>query len=602
MNIPRQFYGVNYISKLVSNFQDGDIETCTQLPVNEIHDIVEIPLLKKTSYESGISGLELSKLLRRLMTTKACALDGFAVAKEGALICSGYRPPYSKEEPHITNSTCKTITAIGVMFAMAEGLLEVADKVLSFFPEYETLLTTKYVKQMTVEHLLTMTTTTKCSEVTSVVEQDWVKAFLLTDCQYEPGTKFIYNSMNTYMLAAILVKVTGMSLMEYLRTRLFEPLGINDVKWELCPKGIERGGWGMHLSLEGMLKIGIFLANNGAYNGEQLIEAIYIKRMKDIKVSQDVDALSTGYGYQLWHLPKGLYMLSGMYGQHVIIDEKNGLVVATNAHSDKMFPDSKLTRIILHSITGENFYKLNTKLKEKSAYKHFLEEFQIFCNGWDLPEDTKKGSLKAYRKQQEKQIVSERAKLQEIATALDGKRLHIDQANFKFFPYMMQGMYQCPPFAVTDVAFKGAANTVKMCFYKERSKKEKRELSEVNKLIVEAGNFHYHPQEISIGENKIPLCAKLFLSKDEDNNVVLQLDMVFPAAGFSRRIKFFLFEERISIECMEYPDMRAIIEQVIYGETTLAGNAIDLTGKVPEGLRVLMEHKVEPRVYGVWRK
>ena len=593
MNIPRQFYGMNYISRLFSNFQDSEISECPKLCYNEIHDISEIPLETANTFDLGISALELSKMLRKLVTTRSCALDGIGIAKDDFLVCSGYCPPYSKENPHITNSTCKTITAIAVMFAVSEELLSVEDTVLSFFPQYETMLTPKFVKKMTIEHLLTMTSGSKCTEITAIVEQDWAKAFLLTDCQCEPGTQFIYNSMNTYMLSAILTKTTEMSVMEYLRPRLFEPLGINNLKWELCPKGIERGGWGLHLSLDGMLKIGLFLANNGKFNGKQLIEASYIRKMKETKIEQDVDDLAIGYGYQLWHLPNHFYMLSGMYGQHVIIDENHKLVIATNAHTDKMFPDSLFTRIIRDCMNSANLYKPNVKRKEKVLYKKFIQEFQSFCNGWNLPIETKNLPYRLYCKNQEKRIAEERAKLKEICSTFAEKHLHIEQATFKLFPYMMRGMYQFPPFAVTDILFKTSEETLKMCFLK-------RNADEPEKLTIKAGYAGYCNQIITIGSNEIQLAAKVCMSTDEDDNDVIQLHMVFPATGFSRKIKFFLLEDRISIECMEYPDMRAIVEQVLSGETVLAGNSIDLTGKLPESLRILLEHKVEPKVYGNW--
>lgn len=602
MNIPRPFNGMNYISRLISNFQDGEITECPKLLLNEIQDVTEVPLQVKKTAEVGISATTLSELFYKMGTAKGYELDGFAVAKDGALICSGYRPPYSKEEPHITNSTCKTITAIAVMFAISEGLVGLEDTVLSFFPEYETMLTPKFVKQITVEHLLTMTSGSKCTEVTSVVEQDWVKAFLLTDCHCEPGTQFIYNSMNTYMLAAIVTKMTEMSLMEYLRPRLFEPLGINNIKWELCPMGIERGGWGMHLSLEGMLKIGIFLAENGKYNGKQLLDEMYIRQMKEKKVEQNVDSLSTGYGYQLWHLPQGIYMLSGMFGQHVLIDEKRKLVVATNAHNDKMFPDSQFTRTILQYMMDDKLYRPDGKLKETICYNEFMKEIQAFCNGWELPKNTRKRSYWLYSKKQEMKISEEIENLKAIMVCLNGKRLYIEQASFKLFPYMLQGMYLFPPFPVTELAFQLSTKRVKVCFVKDKSNKDKKRLREADKLVIQAGFAKYYKQIIKIGENEVCLAAKVFFSKDEDGNGVLQLDMVFPAAGFSRRIKFFFMEERISIECMEYPDMRTIMERFLYGETSLGGNSIDLTGKLPEGVRVLMEHKIEPRVYGVLKE
>lgn len=591
MNIPRQFYGMNHLSKLLSNFQDTELTEYPKLEFHEIEDVKYLPLEQRNTFSLGLSADRLFMLLNELATSRLCALDGFACARGEKLLFAGYRPPYSEENPHITNSTCKTVTAIAVMFAVSEGLLSEEDTLLSFFPEYENLLTPKYVKQITVRHLLTMTTGSKTSEVTSVVENDWVKAFLLTDCQYEPGTRFIYNSMNTYMLAAILTKVTEMSLMDYLKDRFFSPLGINHIKWELCPQGIERGGWGLHISLEGMLKIGIFLMNNGKFNGKQLIDAVYIKRMKETKVVQESDSLSVGYGYQLWHLPKGRYMLSGMYGQHVIIDEQKKLVFATNAHGDRMSPDSHLTRTILKYMDDKALYQPKNKLLEELSYRKFMQELKIFTNGCYTNDFLKnKTTVNKFYKQQREEVT-------ELLIQFDGKRLHIDQASIKLFPYILQGMYMYPPFHVTDIAFKMQTNTLKLCFYKERSKKSKEETRD--SLILEAGYGTYHMQTVFFGEDKKDVALKAYPSADEDGRSVLMLDIVFPAEGFSRLIKFFILEDgKIAIESQEFPDLRAISEQVIYGDTVIAGNTIDLTNKLPESVRVFLSHKVEPRVHG----
>ena len=598
MNIPRQFYGMNYISRLFENFQDSERSVCSKLQFYEIEDVTPVPLIKKDSYALGLNAEVISELLRKMVSDRRCALDGFAIARNEELLFAEYRYPYSEDIPHVTNSSCKTVVAIAVMFAISEGLMEENDLVLSFFPEYESVVTPKAMKQMTIWHLLTMTSGSKCTEIASVVESNWVKAFLLTDCQFEPGTQFIYNSMNTYILAAILTKVTGMSLMDYLKPRLWEPLGINHIKWELCPEGIERGGWGLHISLEGMLKIGMFLMNDGSFRGKQLIEASYIKKMKQTTIEQKADALATGYGYQLWHLPNGVYMLSGMYGQNVIIDEEHRLVVATNAHSDKMFPDSYLVSDILEYLGKEELFVPGSILKERLSYNNLLKELECFKKGWKLQKTTDKAPFILYAKKQMLQKGKELAVLQKSLTVFDGKRIHIDQTTIKLFPYMLQGMYQCPPFHVTDIAFKVETDRVKLCFYKERSRKEKRESRERARLILEAGLNEYCYQTVTIGLDEKLIAVKMYPATDEDGHRVVMVDIVFPDAGFSRVMKFFLLERRIGIECQEYPDMRAIVEQVIYGETVLAGNSIDLSNKLPESVRLFLEHKVEPKVNG----
>lgn len=596
MNIPRQFYGVNYLSRLYDNFQDSDLTDCKPIPYRLLTDIVEQPLRQERAGKLGMSAGFLSELLCRLATNRACDLDGLGIARNGQKVFSAYRTPYASSYPRITNSTCKTVTAIAVMFAVAEQRMCEEDTVLSFFPEYESLTTPKVVKEMTVYHLLTMTSCSKCNEIVSVTEMDWVKAFLLSDCQEPPGSKFIYNSMNTYMLAAIVTKVTGMSLLTYLKPRLFAPLGINHVKWELCPCGIERGGWGLHITLDDMLKLGIFLTNDGNYAGKQLLHPSYIRKMKQHHVSQEVDKLSVGYGYQLWHLPHGLYMLSGMYGQHVIIDDERHTVIATNAHNDKMFPDSLLTREIIKALSNSELYAVASYMEEYRKERRLQQEVEAFSKGYDLQILHNGVPYTFFVRKQQLLARNKTQQLKQQLLAFHKKRLHIDHGAFKLFPYMLQGMYQCPPFLVTDLVWKLDAGNdkVHICFYKERGKK----VGHREKLVLHAGLYQYCYQRIAMGQSEWNLAGRMYSAVDEDGHTVLFLELVFPDVGFSRILKFFLLEERIAIECLEYPDMRGILEQVLFGETVLAGNRIDLTDKLPQSLRVLLENKVEPRMYG----
>lgn len=602
MNIPRQFYGFNYISRLVNGFQDRKVIENPRLNFHELNDIPPKPLEKATTMELCMNGEVVLNFFRHITEKKSCALDGIAIAKDGKLLLSGYRLPYKEEVPHITNSTCKTITAIAVMFAISENLITEEDTVLSFFPEYESLLTPKYVKQINIRHLLTMTSGSKCNEVAAMVEENWVKAFMLSECQCEPGTRFIYNSMNTYMLSAILCRVTGKSLMEYLRPRLFEPLGINHIKWELCSLGCERGGWGLHISLESMAKIGFFLANDGVYHGKCLLAKEFVKRMKTECVPQDTDFLATDYSYQIWHLPNGLYMTSGMYGQHIIMDEAHNLVVATNAHSDKLFPDSTLVRCILSFMNHEKLYKPEHPAKEQIAYCALMRGLKAFRMGYPVSDAvSRKNAILPYsvwEARQQKSMKQKRKRLLLTMKQFDGKRLHIAQATFKLFPYLMQGMYQYPPFMVSDLSFQCGKDTAELCFYKETGKNEngKRE-----RIHMKAGYVDYCYQTLVIGENKTEIAVKASYATDEDDCPVVSFEIVFLAAGFSRIIKIFLQEERIAVECMEYPDMLSIVTNVLSGETVLAGNTIDLTGKLPDSAKALLEHKVEPRMFGVLR-
>ena len=567
MNIPRQFYGVNYLSKIVANYQDTDPAHFAKMDYHFLEKPERIPLEHISTKQAGLNAAVITSFINKLVTDRSCGLEGIAIARGEDLILNLYRPPYSADTPHITNSTCKTVTAIAVMFALSEERLKLDDKVISFFPEHDGKAVPKYVRDITVEHLLTMTSASKTNELISVCEDDWVKAFLLTDCMAEPGTKYVYNSINTYMLGAIVHKVTGESLMEYLTPRFFVPLGISHIKWELCPKGLERGGWGLHICLEDMLKIGMFLASDGSYGGRQLIHPLFIRKMKEKNVPQDADGLSTGYGYQLWHLPKGFYMLSGMYGQHVIIDEKNRLIVATNSHSDKMFPDSKLTRTILSFMSKEELYRSDTSIKETRCYLKLNK----------MVSDLSKESVGAVDIQN----------IEKHLAMFDRKHLMLEKGTFKLFPYLMQSMYCYPPYHVGEMSFRLTGDTVKIAFYKVKSEY----------LTFEAGIGVYHHEYMRFGEDVRPVACKVYMATDEDEHDVLMLNIVFPDAGYSRVVKlFFLEDDRYAVESIEYPDVKAIVDQVLHGETVLGGNVIDLADKLPESMRVMLDHTIEPRI------
>lgn len=597
MNIPRQLMGMNYLTRIVENFQDGDSVTCPKTGYHEIQTSNCVPLAPVSSSQLSLNAEKTLAFLQDVTTDSACALDGIGIARGENILFASYRAPASEQYPRITNSTCKTITAIAIMFAIAEHLLTTDDLVISFFPEYDNLLTPKYTRRLTIYHLLTMTSCSKCNEVASVTEQDWVKAFLLSDCQYEPGTHFIYNSMNSYMLAAILTKVTGCSLVEYLKERLFEPLNMGDIVWEVCPLGIERGGWGLHLSLDNMLKVGIFLAKDGAYGGKQLIRPEYIRNMKRTNVEQDADALATGYGYQIWHLPKNLIMLSGMFGQHVIFSEKTQLVVAMNAHNDRMFPDSVLVQKVMNYIADDAVYQTDAIWKEHLNGRNMLQYVEAFSKGYVLKEYRGGMAYPIYRREQEKKKINDRESVIHFFDRCDRKRLHINGATIKLFPYMMQGMYQYPPFQITDIVFRRKECGLCITFFRNRSHREERR----QQIEIIAGANQFLSNKLHVGEDERVVLARMKPARDEDENEVILLDIAFPAEGIGRRIKFFLLENRVAIECTESPDMRAIVEQVLSGDAVIAGSTYDIADKLPESLRVFLEHKVEPKVYADWK-
>ena len=134
------------------------------------------------------------------------------------------------------NSVSKTFTATAIGFAVAEGKLKVTDKVISFFPDQLPAEVSPYLKELEIRHLLTMSSGHDV-DPTALVRQegnekaDWAKLFLSAPLVHKPGTYFVYNSLGTYMLSAIIQKVTGEKVINYLYPRLFRPLGIVGATW-----------------------------------------------------------------------------------------------------------------------------------------------------------------------------------------------------------------------------------------------------------------------------------------------------------------------------------------------------------------------------------
>ena len=202
------------------------------------------------------------------------------IIRHGKVIAEHWWAPYAPEYTHAMYSCTKTITATAIGFAVQEGLLKVSDKVISFFPDLLPDVISEDLANLTVEHLLSMSVGHKSmSYAGSGLPQ--VKSFLAAEFEYHPGTHFAYNISASHMLSNIISRVTGLSVKEYLEPRLFEPLGIKDIVWEMDDDGHNMGNGGSHLRTSDMAKFCIFMMNKGKYDGKQLLNPQWIETAMD---------------------------------------------------------------------------------------------------------------------------------------------------------------------------------------------------------------------------------------------------------------------------------------------------------------------------------
>jgi CubicO group peptidase (beta-lactamase class C family) len=235
----------------------------------------------------------------------------FMFLRHGKVIAQGWWDPYKPTLKHALYSTSKSFTSTAVGFAVSEKLLSVNDKVISFFPKSLPDSISPYLAQLTVKDLLTMSAGQTPDPTTSIPFKpgSWVKAFLALPIANKPGTKFLYNTMATYMLSAIVQKVTGQKEIDYLRPRLFDPLGIKGMDWEESAEGINTGGWGLRLKTDDIAKLGQLYLQKGMWNGKQLLPKAWVEEATTFKIDQapgvaqskkDSSDWMQGYCYQFW--------------------------------------------------------------------------------------------------------------------------------------------------------------------------------------------------------------------------------------------------------------------------------------------------------------
>ena len=297
----------------------------------------------------------------------AQALDGFfeqaasdsmdihsvMIVRDGSVIYSRWQSEGVDTVPHVLHSVSKTFTATAVGLAIADGKLALTDKVIDFFPDKLPAEVSDNLKAMTVRDLLTMS----CGHDEEPTGQrgqdvDWVQAFLAWPVVHEPGTFYLYNSLGTYMCSAIVQKVTGEKVVDYLDARLFQPLHIDKPKWDESPQGINCGGWGLYLKTEDLAKMGQLLLQNGEWNGQQLIPAEWVAEMSKKQVesinpgtrmedaaakgmTKETSDWMQGYGYQMWRCRPGCFRADGARGQYIIVvPDKNAVIAITSDNGD----------------------------------------------------------------------------------------------------------------------------------------------------------------------------------------------------------------------------------------------------------------------------
>ena len=270
-------------------------------------------------------------------------LHSIMLLRNGSVIAEGWWRPYLPEQPHMLYSLSKSFTSTAIGLAIAEGLLTLDDLVLPYFPDSAPAEISPYLAELKIRHLLSMATGHEVEPIERNTRNnpDWAAIFLETPIVHQPGSFFLYNSAATYMLSAIIQRVTGITLLEYLRPRLLDPLGIGEASWETCPRGINTGGWGLRINTDAIARFGQCYLQQGVWQGQQLIPADWIAEASKSQISNGNDPASDwaqGYGYQFWRCRNNCYRGDGAFGQYCVIMPDQQAVLAITSGLGDMQP------------------------------------------------------------------------------------------------------------------------------------------------------------------------------------------------------------------------------------------------------------------------
>jgi CubicO group peptidase (beta-lactamase class C family) len=301
-------------------------------------------LPRSTPESQGISSSAILKFVEAVEASIS-EFHSFMLLRHGHVVAEGWWSPHAPERPHMLFSLSKSFTSSAVGLAVAEGCLTVEDKVISFFPDDLPAEVSENLAAMRVHDLLSMSTGHHEDTTRYMHERpdgNWARAFLERPVEHEPGTYFVYNSGATYMLSAIIQKLTGMRLLDYLQPRLLQPLGIEGATWEQSPQGIDTGGWGLMIKTEDIASFGQLYLQKGVWHGKQILPESWIAAATSRQVSNGSDPerdWEQGYGYQFWRCRHNAYRGDGAFGQYcVVMPDQDAVLAITSGLGDMQQP------------------------------------------------------------------------------------------------------------------------------------------------------------------------------------------------------------------------------------------------------------------------
>ncbi len=533
-------------------------------PVGETH------LERRTPESQGVSSAFFTEIIRRLSADKASRVHRVMFLRHGYVIAECSFEPFNMDMWHVSYSMCKSIVGMAIGILVDEGKLSVDDKLNDIFSA-KTGPFGFLKKNITVENLLTMSSGIDFNEAGAISGNDWRKNYLESSFKFDPGTQFEYNSMNTYMLSAIITELTDLSCFEFCKQRIFDPLGIKRVFWESCPQSITKGGWGLFIRAEDMAKLGQLYLNKGKWEGKQIVpESWVIESTKPHFETGRAD--NKQYGYQLWtnNDREGSFAYNGMLGQNVFVYPDIDMVCVTNAGNADFFQTSDMAVTIRKAFSEEivvsdtplpEDFKALTELKAiaKSVSGRTKTFPSIHSGGWNtkqvrMTRGGKKSVSASFLTAKNRFRCDEDRGTLSFLRKINDRTYDMDKVGVGIFPIMMQIVHNNFTDGIHRIGFRLCADN---SFYLDIY-----EGSVIFKLHCGFDGNHY-VSDVNMHGEIYKVSVKSYLSKDEYNRYVLRNEISYLEEACHRTINIcFDGDDTIEVRFYEIPGSDMIIQTV----------------------------------------
>ena len=484
----------------------------------------------------GISSKRLYAMLCELEGEPRANIHNLMVIANGEVICECSRDGYDVNMWHLSHSMSKSVTSMVVGLLVEEGGLDIKVRLVDIFPEL--IYKDKRFPSITVEHLLTMQSGVSFNEAGAVSDERWSEAFFASPLKFTPGTKFQYNSMNTYMLARIVDRRADGGFGKFAKRRLFEPLRIYNYFWEKSPEGTEKGGWGLFISAESFAKFGMLFLSRGEFFGTRIISEKWIDDMGETRAVASEISGDFNYGYQTWVARNSDEKLfNGMLGQDVWICPRNNLIAVINGGNNELFQESAALEIIRKYLGGE----IRDELERGNVRILHDKETKFFdCRRWVRPKEKKKGLLHYLGIR--KTLTFDDTWNGVLGTYAFGNN------NVGILPLIVRTMQNNLDSCLEKMALYRVDNDLYLSFWESGAH-----------YVLRIGLYEYKTEILDFRGEKYIVRAIGEPFVNSDGICEYRIELIFPELPNTRRLRLVrLGEEKLSVEFFEEPNDRII--------------------------------------------